>query len=180
MSIKNNEQAYGCIAKFFHWSMAISIIVVTIFGFSLIFIKDAALYKWLTIFNQSLATCLFPLIATRLIWKCCNRAPKLPGSISPAQAGFARLMHRLFYAVIIIVLISGYLMIDTGYPFFWTFYIPALPMSDVAEHLWGQVHAVGSYLLTFMVLGHIGMVLKHQFISRNNIFSLMWGKANNG
>jgi cytochrome b561 len=89
----------------------------------------------------------------RLFWRWRNPPPALLG-VSSWQAGLARSVHLLLYALLIAQPVSGILA--------------------VREELDGSVHGTLSLVLLVVIAVHVGAALYHHFIAKDGLLRRMW------
>ncbi|WP_322011924.1 cytochrome b [Paraburkholderia sp. J12] len=168
-----NPARYDAIARFFHWVFAAGILYTSIAGYALAQLPAGAERDLLSRLNMSIATVLIALFPLRLGWTLVRTAPRALPGIPRLQRVLAHGVHTLIYAVIFIVLASGFLMVPNGYAFFGLVDIPTPfakgPLTDTLF----IVHRIGCALLAALVVLHVLAVVKHQLIARNDVLRRM-------
>ncbi|GAA0701469.1 cytochrome b/b6 domain-containing protein [Marinobacterium maritimum] len=172
MQFNNHSSAYGWIAILIHWSMAIAIIGLAILG---LWMVDLGYYSpWYQVapfWHKSIGLLLIPLLLFRLYWRCRQPVPQPPKSHSDLERRLAHLTHRALYALLAVILTSGYLISTAkgeGISLFGWFEIPALisgleQQADLAGqfHYWSAIS-----VLTLTALHALG-ALKHHVYDRD-------------
>lgn len=171
-------------AMFFHWTIAI-LIVANILG--AILTEDAAGPVRATAMGLHKATGLTVLVLSlgRIAWRLIYRPPPLPADVRPLDAGLARVVHWLFYVLMLALPISGWAMISAASPrkpFTWyqLFDLPFLPVEgnkpvNVFAH---DTHEVLFYVFLALLVLHVAGALKHHFAEgRTFLFRMMPGHA---
>lgn len=164
---------YDRLSRAMHWIFAAIILYTMVAGISLHFITQPAIWGLVSTLNMSLATCLIALFPLRYLWSFFRKAPPEIQSIPEKQRAVAHLVHSLIYALIAVVLVSGFLMVPEGYWLFWTVFVKT-PFSagPVTEH-WFVLHKIACYTLAALVAAHAGAALKHHFVSKNSVLTRM-------
>lgn len=164
---------YDKFTRLLHWICAAGIIYATTVGYSLHFITDQTIFNFFSQLNMSLATVVTLLMSVRFIWRFFRPSVPYSGHITGHKKGFVVLMHELFYLIIFVVLISGFLMLEHGYSLFGLVAIPQPIKNEAVNHFFFMVHRGGCIALSVMLMLHVAAVIKHQWIDKNAILSRM-------
>ncbi len=180
--MKIHPTSYNLVAKILHWVMAIIIIAAWFIGFySANFLSYADLnsgkFGMVTLHKQIATTVMF-LIVLRIVWRLTHATPDLPETMSPLVKLAAHLGHIALYILMIAVPISGWFFSSSagyGAPVAGLFELPPLiEKSDDAElATFGAIHTYLTWALGLVVLGHVAMALKHQFIDKDGTLEKM-------
>ncbi|KVZ18574.1 cytochrome B [Burkholderia stagnalis] len=169
----SGDGRYDRFSRALHWIFAAVILYTMAAGFSLHFITQPDVWRFVSTLNMSLASCLIVLFPLRYVWSFFRRTPPDVQSIPPAQRSIAHLVHSLIYALVAFVLFSGFVMVPDGYWLFGVFYVKTLfSAGPVTEH-WFDLHRIGCYALAFLVAAHAAAALKHHFASKNGVLKRM-------
>lgn len=127
--------------------------------------------------HKSIGLTIALLMLARLWWRARHPAPPLPESIPRWQALAARVNHRLLYACLLLLPLSGYLGSSfSGYPIKY-FGIP-LPSwgwaSPALKEFFSEVHFVTVCVLFALIMLHVAAALKHLLVNRDGVFARMW------
>ena len=176
--LKNTEDSYGSLTKFFHWVTALGIIA----QFALVYIreytpKEAPIHQTLMAVHKSLGMSLLFIIAAFIIWQLTNAKPKLP-------AGTRKIEKILAYSAQGLLILGGLGMAISGYVFvtaygrsiawFNVFNWPMLiTASDAIGEKFRDYHTVISYVMIAAFVAHIAGNIKHHFILKNNVVKRM-------
>ena len=161
-----------------HWLMAIGIL--TAFGVGLYMVDIAGitpfklrLYNW----HKWAGVTLWVLVAVRLVVKLLSKAPPYPQHWGHRQVRLVKLGHAALYALMFAVPTFGYLFsLAAGFPVVWfgVIELPVLIEKDAGlKDLFKTLHNASGKALLLVVMGHVGMALKHQFVNRENILGRM-------
>ena len=81
-------------------------------------------------------------------------------------------IHELFYLTIMVVLVSGFLMLQKDYNLFGL--VPVSRPIAIAEvNAFSSVHRYSCILLGVILLGHVAAVLKYTFSGQREILQRM-------
>lgn len=175
MQLKNSETHFGLVAILLHWFMALLIIALLALGIYMvdlpISLEKLKLYGW----HKEYGLLALALVIIRVSWRIINVTPRL--SLPLWERLAARLVHWAFYAFMLAMPLSGWLITSAaGLPasFFGWFTLPNLiaPNEHLRE-LFETVHAYLGYGLIVLILLHMSAALKHHFINKDDILRRM-------
>lgn len=175
MQWKNTENKFGLVSKLLHWIMAIMIITLLTVGLVMTNLADSDM-KW-TIYgmHKSFGLVVLAMAICRLVWRFINIVPKLVSVFWERM--LARGVHALFYILMIMMPLSGWLMSSAGgytIPFFGLFNVPFLiPKNESLGQLFGQAHEWIGYGLIALITLHILASFKHHIIDKDDILKRM-------
>lgn len=178
MRLRNDRQGYGLVSVLLHWVMAILIIGLFFLGEYMVDLDYYhPWYQKAPDLHRSLGMLVALLIVFRLGWRLTNSTPEPIGKRWEQYA--AAWLHRLFYALIAAIVISGYLVATAdgqALPIFGWFTIPAT-LSDFENQaeIAGVVHEWLTQILIVLVVLHGLAALKHHFIDRDSTLRRMLG-----
>lgn len=178
--LKNTATEYGWVSIVIHWLMAIVIIGLFALGWYMVELTYYdSLYRTLPFIHKSVGILLAGLFLFRFLWRLFNPSPKPVPGTSPLEEVAAKVVHRMFYLLITLIVISGYLIStadDSSISVFDVFSVPATITSiPEQEDNAGLVHEILAYILIGMVALHAGAALKHHFINRDETLRRMLG-----
>ncbi|MFW2852928.1 cytochrome b [Sphingomonas sp. TX0543] len=166
---------YSGVAIALHWLIAFFVIVNLLIGIG----HDSVpmLRAWMP-GHKSIGITVLVLTLLRLGWRLAHRAPPLPPELAGWERAAAQLVHGLFYAVLLLLPLSGWAMVSSPehrrpLDWFGAFDIPFLPVSRVTANLGGDAHGVLGWLMLGLVVVHIAAALRHQFLLRDNLVARM-------
>lgn len=182
--------AYTHVAVFIHWLTALFIIGLLAVGkFMTGLAVDDSLRFTLTQYHKTFGILVLALSAIRILWRLTHRAPAHPEH-APAWEKFAAgLSHLAFYALILIMPLSGWAMVSVSSLnidtlLFNRIELPHLPLltwlnitetadKDAIEHTFHSVHHVAANILLVLLIVHIGAALKHHYIDKDDVLRRM-------
>jgi len=169
---------YTRTAQALHWLMAALLIGLVALGLYMHGLPLSPLKLQLYSYHKWAGVTAFLLVLARLAWRATHRPPDLPAGTSQAVRRAAQVGHRLLYALMLAVPLSGWLM--SSAKGFQTVWFGVLPIPDLVAKdavLGDLLRAVHEYLnLTLIVVAsvHVLAALKRQFVDRTAILARMW------
>jgi cytochrome b561 len=175
MALKSTANHYGAMAVSIHWLSVVLVLVLIASGFRASNTMDPAAKAAILRVHVPIALGVLALTILRIVWWLgFDRKPN-PVAGSPRwQERTARVVHVLFYVVILGMIASGIgMMVLSGaaplifgkesalLPDFWK-YPPRLP------------HAIGARFLLALLALHVGAALYHHFVRRDGLLWRMW------
>jgi cytochrome b561 len=128
--------------------------------------------------NFGLAILLLSLV--RLGIRLTAGAPPLPDHMTPTERLLSKLTHWGFYAVMILVPLSGWIMVSAsplGFPTVWfgLFEWPHLPIGSSKEIAGAasEAHEIMAFFGAGLFFLHVAGALKHQFLDRDDVLARM-------
>jgi cytochrome b561 len=177
MGIRNTEDSYGSVSKFFHWFIALLVIGMLSFGFFMDTLPKA--YKPpVYFFHKSTGLLILLLVVSRVVWTLGNKKPTLPTSIPHWQALGAKFGHFLLYLLLLAMPATGLLMsvasnrLPSFYGLF-TVTVPGVPISKPLSSLMNQSHGIIAWIFIFLITGHVLAALRHHYIVKDDILKRM-------
>jgi cytochrome b561 len=170
-------ERYGSTAIALHWAIAALILVNFPIGFFNEAIETAtgASPMWL---HKSLGLTVLVLSVARLAWRLAHPPPPLPETLSGWRASAAAAVHWTFYALIVLVPLSGWLRTSGGtYPLVWfgLIEVPKFPIvRDSPEAgLAAFAHVALARTMLMLVALHVAAALHHHFVLRDRVLRRM-------
>lgn len=173
MNTKLNSARYDAFSRMLHWVVAVGIIYSMIVGYTLHFISNPAVFTFFSELNMSLATVMTILMTVRFVWRFLRPSVPYGDNIVGYKKGIVVLLHEIFYLIIFVVLISGFLMLEKGYYLFGVIYIPQPLENAEVNAFFFLVHRYSCICLGAMLVLHVLAVIKHHFFEKNSILSRM-------
>ena len=179
---------YTIVAIVLHWSMAVLIILQIAIGIWMTGAIDdpetqSAAYEAFQ-FHKSLGLTLLVLALLRLAWRLMHGFPGFPEHMPNWQRIAARISHVLLYAFIVLIPLTGWLYVSTGWnseagmalqvPTVWfgLFEWPHIPgiagNSMLADFAIGM-HELLAFSLIALLAVHVAGALKHHFADRDQV-----------
>jgi len=178
MSVKNTENQYGILAKFFHWGLFFVFVALYFTAISMVDMADGPdKYEYYGLHKSFGALALF-LVGLRLVWRSINSTPETLNDDEPAIVKkAAHGMHVALYILMFAVPLGGIVMSQSGgygIPFFGLFELPTVfAKNETLFDLVHNAHGWFGYALLTLVGGHIAVALWHHLIKKDNVLKAM-------
>ena len=185
---------YTRVAILLHWVIALLIILQIGVGFWLAdaFESTDQAARMMAFeqaqIHKSVGLTILGLSLLRLLWRLLNPAPPLPEDMSGFERAAATMSHVGFYALMILMPLSGWAMVSSSVEFasiptvyFGAFEIPHLPMlpgleAEAKASVNGAAHEAHELLalgaLALLAL-HVAAALKHHFVNGDGVLARM-------
>ena len=185
MSLRNPEHHWGSVAKFFHWIVALGIIVNGFWGLLMTGMSPSMSKINVYALHKSIGLTVLALFFLRLAWRMFDRPPRDEPAPRWQQIA-AHITHVLLYGFVLAMPLTGWWYNSLhGYPLQWfkLFNLPALAgKNDDLARTAHAVHEYLFYLLLLVLVGHIGAALKHHVFDQDNVLRRMlpFGRVRHG
>jgi len=172
MNLKSDAQHWGSLAKFFHWTIVLLIIMQATVGLVMVGMPKKPNIIPIYSFHKSVGLTIFALALLRLGWRAFDPRPAEPAGMPHWQVLGARAGHALLYVLLFAVPLSGWWFdsVSALRPLYWfgLSEIPHLTGPDKSiKDFASQTHAVLFWALSAVAVGHAAMAFIHQFINRD-------------
>ncbi len=168
--LTNTTTSYGWLSILFHWLSAL--LVFALFGLGWWMVELDYYHPWYNLgpyWHTSVGGLFSMLLLLRLCWRMIQPSP------APLGAGWSRrlakLGHLSMLALLVLLMVSGYLMVTAdgkGLEVFEWFTLPALPWHWAQQaDMTGDWHRWIAYTLMALVLIHSIAALRHHFSDRD-------------
>lgn len=168
---------YNAVAIALHWLIGGLIFVNLALGLLHDRLKDATGWQPIPL-HKSIGLTVLALSLARLAWRLTNPPPPLPRDVGAGEGRVAHGVHWLFYALMILMPLTGWIMSSAGrYPLDWFGLFPVprfgVTKADAIVGLSDKGHLVLGWLLLLLALGHAAAALRHHFILRDAVLARM-------
>src|SRR6267143_7162550 len=175
--LRNASDSWGAPAKVFHWVMAALILAQIALGLMAANWRVSPTKIELFFWHKSTGMLILALVGLRILWRLANPTPELPADMAGWERAAARLSHRLLYALMIALPVTGWIVNSaSNVPFriFWLIPLPAIvapdkPTADLAALVHGGLAA----LLALVLVAHVGAALRHHYVKRDTVLTRM-------
>lgn len=164
-------------AIWFHWIIAALVVANLALGLTYEeFGRD--LRPTLMGVHKSIGITILALSIARLGWRLTNRPPAFDPVLARWEAALARLTHWLFYALLIAIPLSGWLLGSyngRGVIWFWLVDLGTLPVGkdhDLHE-FWEEAHGLLAYAMIGLIALHVAGALKHHLQGHRHLVGRM-------
>ena len=128
--LKSGSSHWGSVAKFFHWTIVLLLLVQGTIGLIMVDLPKRPNVFPIYNFHKSLGLTILLLAVLRLLWRAFDRRPEEPADIPRWQALGARAGHALLYGLLFLVPLSGWWFdsVSALRPLYWFGMIPVPPL----------------------------------------------------
>lgn len=175
--IKNTSMAYGSVAKFFHWLMAILLIGMFIVAYIMTNLPKSDFRFALYNLHKATGLLLFGLVAFRLAWRWINVQPPLSPLLPRWQRFAAKMNILVLYVTMFLMPITGFLTSTLGghtVSFYNLFVIQPLANNEVASDWFSEAHELVSYVLIAAFILHVLGAIYHHYFIKDDTLTRMW------
>lgn len=168
---------YDNVAIILHWTIAALILANIPLGAFSEQIEEQ-LGRSLMWIHKSIGLTVLLLSVGRLAWRLTHRPPPLPSSVERWQSRLAALVHWAFYALIILVPLTGWMRSSaSGYSLRWfeLFDLPkfAIAAKSPEAHAAATAHEVLAWSMTALIALHVSAALHYHWVKRDRVLPRM-------
>lgn len=170
-------ETYGRVARALHWAIALLVIANILIG---IFHEGwGKLFPAMPI-HKAIGITVLALTVVRIGWRLTHRPPPLPAAMPGWEKGAAHLVHGIFYLLLLVLPLSGWIMSSANerpLTWFWLFAIPkfAVAKGDAIVGLSRGAHGTLGLVFGALVVMHVAAALRHHFVLRDGVLRRMVG-----
>jgi cytochrome b561 len=176
---------YTSVAVVLHWLLALGILGLLVIGLAMTQLLLTPMMQFrLYQLHKSVGVTVLLLVILRLLWRLLHRPPPMPDTLPRFEKRAAESTHILLYFLMLGLPLSGWALVSAS-----VFNIPTVlygiipwPNMPVLSNLSNKapveatlkaLHAYGAWLLLAVLALHLGAVLRHQFILRDDVLRRM-------
>jgi cytochrome b561 len=164
---------YDLFSRVLHWVVAGVIIYAMCMGYILHALEGTRWFNFFSVLNMSLGTIATPIMLVRFTWRFFRPSVPYPASITPRKKQLVVFIHEIFYLTILVVLVSGFLMLQKDYHLFGLLHISRpINVTEINEFFF-QIHRYSCILLGVILLGHVAAVIKYMHGGQREIVKRM-------
>tara|TARA_Y100001968_G_scaffold194323_1_gene178247 strand:+ start:607 stop:1161 length:555 start_codon:yes stop_codon:yes gene_type:complete len=179
-----SARRYSIGAMIFHWVIAVAVVVNWRLAENAHHAQSPADRSAIFADHKALGILILALTIGRLLWRWTHAVPPLPSDLAKWEKTLARIVHVVFYVLLIALPLGGWIansLAGREIDMFGLFTIPALPVGDNPEAAKSifSIHATGGSIFIYLIALHILGALKHTFFDKNGgIFRMLpFGKV---
>lgn len=181
MNIKNSDTQYGWLSITFHWLTAVTVICLYAVGLWMDNLDYThPLYKTAPHLHKSFGVMLIILVLCRLAWRIYSPPPKPMPTHKTYEKVAAKIVHWLFYVLILLMFPAGYLITTAQGQslevFNWVDIPATITGIDNLEDIAGEFHELMAHLIILLVIFHAAGAVKHHFIDKDTTLMRMFGR----
>jgi cytochrome b561 len=169
------EARYTRVAVALHWLIAALIVVNLVIGFFHDDVSKASQPTVMTI-HKSIGFSVLALSLARLAWRLTHRPPAADAVLKRWEATLAALTQWVFYALMIALPVTGWVLTSGGgraTKFFWLFTIPPLGVDKATGKEFGEIHEYLGWTMLVLLLLHVAGALTHQLQGHRQVLGRM-------
>lgn len=178
------QRRYTATAVGLHWAVALAIFGGFGLGLYMVDLPLSPTKLRLYSYHKWIGVSVFLLAVIRLAWRARHTPPAPPEDMPAWQQAAAQFLHRLLYALIIAVPLTGWLMSSAkGFQTVWFGVLPLPDLLDKDKALGDAlalVHKTLNFTMATLVFAHIGAAFKHHFVDRDEVMARMLPILRNG
>lgn len=181
MAIMDSKAGYGGISRLLHWGMAVAIFAMFGLGWWMVRLDYySPYYNSAPDLHRGVGILIFAALFVRVAWRLVNVKPD-DEELTRLERRASGLVHKVFYALLFALTISGYLISTAdgrAINVFGVFSVPSLVTSKGLEDVAGLAHAWLAYAVIGLAIVHAAAALKHHAADKRTSLTRMWsGRA---
>lgn len=182
MALMNSNAGYGGLTKAFHWAIVVlfalqyvggNIMTSIDFNSSYAGISTNAYYNW----HKSLGLVALVIAVLRIINRQMGQLPPWAPTLSKGERAFVHRAEQVLYLAMFVMPVTGWLYVmwgNYGVNLFGVWEMPRpLPRSDTLRDIAKWAHIGAGWVLLLAIIGHVGLVLRHQLLKRDGLLKRM-------
>ncbi|MGF1549115.1 MAG: cytochrome b [Sphingomonadaceae bacterium] len=168
---------YSTVAIWLHWLIAAFVVANILLGFYHGAFGEANERALMTV-HKSFGFTVLGLTLLRILWRLMRRPPPLDPALAAWEKLLARVVHTVFYLLLLVLPLSGWLLVssyDSATAYFGLAEIPALdvPWGKEEGETWHQRHGLIARAMLALVLLHVAGAIKHMFEPEKTVMARM-------
>ena len=179
MVLKSDATHWGSLAKFFHWTVVLLILVQATVGLVMVDLPKRPNVIPVFSFHKSLGLTILLFAILRLVWRAFDRRPQEPATMPHWQVVAARAGHALLYVLLFAVPLSGWLFDSASSlrPLYWwgIVHVPSLTggADEQLKGLTRDAHETLFWILAAVATAHAAIALVHHHFNRDEVLRRM-------
>lgn len=179
----DTDVTFGWVTKLLHWITTVFVLSLFVIGLYMVDLAISPQKFKVYALHKSIGITVLILVLLRIGWRCVNPTPPILGNPKSWERMAARSTHVLFYVLLIVLPLSGWMRSSAAsFPFSWfgLFQVPDIvapneALSETAK----TVHWWLGRILGILVVVHILAALKHHFLNRDGTLVRMLPRLGN-
>ncbi|WP_300380284.1 cytochrome b/b6 domain-containing protein [Henriciella sp.] len=169
---------YSAVAIVLHWLIAAGILFMIWLGWNM----DDNEFRFQL--HKSIGITILMLTVARIIWRLMNPVPPLPAGMKHHEKALSRFVHFMFYALMLLMPLTGWLVVSTSYDFdiptviFGAVSWPDIPgvgflSNELGHSIILNVHSKLAWVLIGLLALHVLGALKHEVTAEAGVLKRM-------
>lgn len=177
MNLPANPDRYSAVARTFHWSVVMLIVVQFGVAWTMPEIGRGTRPEGLVGWHLSFGTAILFVALARLAWRLSHKPPPPPRGLVPALQKLSRLTHALLYALLIVLPLMGWANASARGWAIKLFGIvplpPLVPTGSALGRQMGDIHATTAIIFLGVIGLHIAGAVYHSLVLRDRTLQRM-------
>lgn len=175
--MSSDPPRYSPPAIIIHWCTALLVFGMFGLGWYMVDLPRGETRHFSFSLHKSIGITIFALLVVRLAWRLRRPPPPLPVTMARWQRIAARVTHLLFYVLLALQPLSGYL--SSSFTAYSTKYF-GVPLPDWGANdpplneLFTEIHVICSVALFITICVHVLGAFKHLLTPGDAVFQRMW------
>ena len=175
--VKKHPNSYSSGSKFFHWLIALIVILMLVGSFFLEDLPKEYIGSAFMMHKSFGITVLF-LMLLRLFWLGISGKVPLPATVPRWERVVSHFVQYALYLFLILMPLSGWIMSVAAnkIPYYFGlfhFSLPGIEPSKDLAVLMKQTHNIMAWIIIALVVLHIAGAIKHHFIDKDEVLRRM-------
>lgn len=171
---KSSSDRYGRVAILFHWGSAALVIGLMLAGNRAADTTDLDAKAALLRLHAPIGAALLVLTLLRIgWWVLADKKPEDPVGLPPLQAKAAKAVHGLLYVAVLGLAGSGIALMTLSGAGEILFGGAPGPLPDFWDFAPRYGHAAMAWLMTALLVAHVGAALYHQVVRKDRLLARM-------
>ena len=168
------QQSYSSIAKTFHWTIMVLVLLMLYGGFTS---EDLPKEDRLGFFqtHAGLGIVILILMLGRILWRRTHPVPDLPDNMPRWQQIASKATHHGLYLLVLLQPIFGLLTVSASKFNLKAFGVVGLQVApnETIHEIGETLHGINAWIITALIALHFAAALYHHFILRDNVLKRM-------
>jgi cytochrome b561 len=175
---EKTDLRYTHVARWLHWTIGGLVIANILIG--MFHDPLGKLFPGTMPVHKAIGVTVMFLTLIRIGWRLSHPPPPLPAAMPGWEKGAAHFMHWIFYALLLILPLTGWIMMSAGdrpLTWFWLFDIPkfAVTKGDAVVGISRATHEPLGLIFGALALIHIAAALRHHIVLKDSVLRRMLG-----
>ena len=169
---------YSAVAIALHWAIAAGILFMIGLGWNMD--GSESLFQ----LHKSIGITILLLTVARIVWRLLNPPPALPNAMKPWEKRVSHWVHVAFYALMILMPLTGWLVVSTSYDFdiptvlYGVVSWPDIPgvgflSNETAHGAVLNVHSKLAWVAIGLLVLHVAGAVKHEISAEEGVLKRM-------